>query len=149
MSDLLSEQQGPYLATAVFCEKVLEEKTGVLSIIRIIDRINLSAGSEAPENMPEFPLQLTAVVSLKAGFLRGKYSVTVKPRTPSGQELPSVVLPILLEGDDRGTNLVLKLAFNVKEEGLYWFDVLIEDKLLTRMPMRILYQRFAGGASGR
>lgn len=134
---------------AVFCERVLEEKSGVLSIIRIIDRINLSAAADAPETMPEFPLKLTAVVSIKSGFLKGKYTVTVKPQTPSGESLPPVELPILLEGDDRGANLVLRFAFNVKEEGLYWFDVLVQGTLLTRVPLRILYQRFAGNVSPR
>jgi len=147
MSNLLSGQDGPHIAMAVFCEQVLEEKSGVLSVIRIIDRINLSAGAEAPEEMPEFPLNMKAIVALKSGFCRGKYTVTVKPRTPSGQELAAVNLPVLLEGDDRGTNLVLHFALGVKEEGLYWFDVLIEEKLLTSMPLRILYQRFAGGMS--
>ena len=30
---------GPYWATAVLCEKVLEEKDGVQSLIRVVDRI--------------------------------------------------------------------------------------------------------------
>ena len=147
MNDLHSVQKGPHLAIAVFCENVLEDKNGVLSIIRIIDRINLSAGVEAPEEMPTFPLNLKAVVSVKSGFLKGKYLIRVKAIAPSGNELPVVDLPVLLEGDDRGTNLVLNISILVKEEGLYWFDVLIEELLLTRMPLRILYQRFAGGVS--
>ncbi len=138
-------QEGPFICMAVFCEMVLEEKTGVLSIMRIIDRINISAGAEAPENMPPFPLNLKAVVALKAGFLKGKYTVTVKPITPSGRELPEVKLPVLFEGDERGANLILKIALQVQEEGLYWFEVSIEGhQLLTRMPLRILYQRMGG-----
>ena len=31
--------QGPYLSAALLCEKVLEEKDGVKSAIRIIDRV--------------------------------------------------------------------------------------------------------------
>ncbi len=149
MTDPIHLEHGPYLATAVFCEKPLRESDGVLSIIRIIDRITISAGSQAPEEMPSQTLHLTAVLSLKSGFLKGKYTVNIKPVTPSGVDSGAVSMPVLFEGDDRGTNLILNFAIPIKEEGLYWFDVLIEQQLLTRMPLRILYQRLGAGMSQR
>ena len=48
---------------------------------------------------------------------------------------------VVFEGEDRGTNLILTLNIVVDQEGVYWFDVLLEDELLTRIPLRILYQR--------
>jgi hypothetical protein len=52
---------------------------------------------------------------------------------------PSV--PILFEGDDDGgVNVRLVLQFQAQEEGLYWFDVLLNDVLVSRMPLRVLYQ---------
>ena len=47
--------RGPYLAVAVFCEKVLVERDGVTSAIRLVDRVNRSAvGPESPEVMEPF-----------------------------------------------------------------------------------------------
>ena len=42
------EYTGPYLVAALFCEKVLSEKDGVISTMRIVDRITITVSGEAP-----------------------------------------------------------------------------------------------------
>ena len=50
--------------------------------------------------------------------------------------------PMLFEGDeDRGAAVVAQIAFPVSEEGIYWFDVSLFNEDITRMPLRVLYQR--------
>ena len=47
------ESTGPFIAAAVICENVLNEQDGVLSVIRIIDRlIQQAVGPEPPDDMP-------------------------------------------------------------------------------------------------
>ncbi len=41
---------------------------------------------------------------------------------------------------------IMKFAVDAVE-GTYWFDVLINDQLLTRVPLRVMYQRVPGGPS--
>ncbi|MEX1253551.1 MAG: hypothetical protein WEE64_04345 [Dehalococcoidia bacterium] len=133
---------GPFLTTAVLCEKVLEDKDGVLSAIRIVDRIIQTAvGTEAPDEMPPVPVNLTALISFKSGAARGRHTIKLRPETPAGFSLPETALQIHFEGEDRGANLVLQLGLQANQEGLYWFDVLLDDQLVTRMPLRIMYQR--------
>jgi uncharacterized protein DUF6941 len=135
---------GPYLQTAVLCEKVLHEQDGVLSLIRVVDRIVSSAvGPEPPAEMPPVAVNLTAVILLKSGSARGRHQVRIVLEAPSGQDVgPEVHLPVLLEGEDRGVNLVVNLGFQAEDEGLYWFNVYFGDQgmLLTRIPLRIVYQ---------
>lgn len=70
---------GPYLAMALLCEKVLREADGVLSLIRIVDRITVSfSGPDAPVQMPPAPVNLTLVVGFKSGFARGPYTYVSK-----------------------------------------------------------------------
>ena len=66
--------------------------------------------------------------------------------TPSGLKLPDQLLPVLFEGDDRGVNLIIAFNMVIDQEGVYWFDVMLDERLLTRVPLRILYQRI--GQSG-
>lgn len=74
-----------------------------MSMIRIVDRINLSvSGRDTPEDMPAAIVNLTLVLGFKSGFVRGPYSVRVKALSPSQQVLITLELPMLLEGDDRG-----------------------------------------------
>lgn len=99
---------GPYLAVATFCENVIEDKQGTLSLIRLIDRMTLTtSGPDAPEKMPPVPLRTTMVLAFKSGFAKGSHRVRVEPTNPDGQPLPEVTLPMQLEGDDRGANLIL------------------------------------------
>lgn len=138
---------GPHLQIAAICEKVLEDKEGALSLIRIVDQVTQTAtGPDPPERMPAFMLDgLTMVVILKADEARGRYAVRLRAEDPSGRQLPSVDTPVQLEGGDRGVNLILQLQFPIELEGTYWFDVLFvaapnEDRVLTRVPLRVMYQ---------
>lgn len=143
-----NDERGPYLAAAILCEKALQEKDGVLSAIRIIDRFITTAGTDAPAQMPPIQISGQLLIMFKSGDARGSYTVGVRPVTPSGRVTPTLSLPILLEGDDRGSNLTVAMGFEAKEEGLYWFDILLNDELVTRVPVRVIYQRLAVGTSG-
>lgn len=140
----MDRSDGPFLQVACLCERVLEEKDGVLSAIRIVDRITAQAqlppGTPAPQ-MPPIPISLWVLVTLKAGKARGNYTLHIVPRTPVGLKMAGPSVPLLLEGDDdRGVNLRLNLNFVAPEQGIYWFDVVLNDDLLTRMPLRVIFQ---------
>ena len=61
-----------------------------------------------------------------------------------GNVLPSAEAPVLFEGDERGCVLATPLGVVAEEEGLYWFDVSLEGTLLTRIPLRVMYQKMPG-----
>jgi len=129
----------PYLAMAILCERVLREADGVISVIRVFDRSMVTGPTE---EMPPTNIPLTLVISFKSGFMRGKGVVRLNPKSPSGKDLPGLQFPVLFEGDDdRGIAIVATLGFLVQEEGLYWFDVLVQEEVVTRIPLRVLYQR--------
>lgn len=136
----MSFETGPYLQTAVLCEKALQEKDGVLSLIRVIDRITIAArGTEVPDHLPPGTLGVSAVITLKSGEAKGRGAVTLRHQFPSGLVEPVATFPVLLEGEERGVNIVIGMQMRVEHEGLHWFHVLYEDQLLTKMPLRIFY----------
>ena len=134
---------GPHVQIAALCETVLHEPNGVLSLIRVVDRITVSAPPGAPASMPPAPISLKAVIALKSDAARGRAMVGLRPQKPSGIYLDAVVSPVLFEGEDRGNNIIIDLRMETDEEGLYWFDVLIDGRVITRMPLRIVYAPFA------
>jgi len=130
----------PLLQIATFCQTALLETSGVLSIIRCIDRYTVQ--SATPE-MPSTTVDLTLVVVFKSGFMRGKAMIGIRGFTPTQKALAPVEMPVLLEGDDRGPGLVIPMALTFDEEGLYWFDILADGELVTRVPLRLMYQQIA------
>ena len=144
---MADENTGPYLIVAAICERVLQEKDETISMVRMIDRLAVTVNAlGSPEAMPPTVASITILISLKSGKARGRSTIKLRPEAPSGLKLPDQLLPVLFEGEDRGVNLILNLSLLVDQEGVYWFDVLLEEQLLTRIPLRILYQRIGQSA---
>jgi hypothetical protein len=139
---------GPWIATAVICDQVLQEADGVFSAIRMVDRLTQSAsGPAVPENMPPVTVNRKLLVTLKADKARGRHKVLLRPEKPSGEKMATIDMPVHFEGEERGVTLVVELQLALDEEGLYWFDLYLErsdedgdDVLLTRVPLRLVYQ---------
>jgi hypothetical protein len=130
---------GPFVNVACICQTPLQEAAGNISLIRIMDRVGIVGTT--PQMQPQ-PLQnLALVVILRSGSLGENHVVKIKPLTPTGTELPAMEMTVLFEGNDRGPAIILPVSLVATEEGLYWFDVYLEEQLLTRIPLRVIYQR--------
>jgi Family of unknown function (DUF6941) len=133
---------GPYIQTACICEKVLQEVDGALSAIRIIDRQLLNVPANlSPDALPSVQVNHTLLICLKSGEARGSMSLTLTVEQPSGITSPPQMLPVFFEGEDRGVNIVLPMQLQLTQQGLYWFDLRLEDELLVRIPFRFIIQR--------
>lgn len=134
----MADGTGPYLSAALICERVLQEQDGVLSAIRIIDRVYFLADEDGTPVSPQQPF--TLLLSFKAGEARGRYAVRLVMEKPSGEQGPEITASVHFEGEDRGVNVVIPTVLQVDQEGLYWFDVFFEKERVTRIPMRAIYQ---------
>lgn len=146
------ESGGPYLNAALLCERVLHEKDEVLSVMRIIDRITItavSAGSPVPD-LPPSVVSFHLLLVLKSGFYKGNATVKLAIHSPSGATVGESSVDIFFEGDDRGVNLISPMQLQVSEDGLYWIDVLCSvgntESFFTRIPLRVVYQRVSQGS---
>ena len=134
--------RGPYLSVAAFCEQVIEDKSGVLSLIRIVDRLDfIIQGPNAPEEMPVSNLNLTLVLTLKSGDARGSHEVKIVPELPSGETLSPSILSVHLEGGNRGADLISKFDMPLAMPGVYWFKIYIDGEFLTQTPIEVIYTR--------
>ncbi|MGA8907747.1 MAG: hypothetical protein WB524_09025 [Acidobacteriaceae bacterium] len=141
---------GPHLTAAFLCEKILTERDGVASFIRIVDRFTipvmpqLPPGVELPPGvqLPAPTIQFNLVIMLKSGDLgASKHTMKVTLVRPDGIEMPSQAFSVFFNGsDDNGVAVISPMALPKPEEGLYWFDVYFETHLITRVPMRVFYQ---------
>ena len=153
--ELSAASTGPHLNLAVLCEKVLQEQDGVISVIRVIDRLVQSAtGPDVPDQMPPFLANnLTMVVSLRSDQARGRYGLKIRAEAPGGFQLPALEHGVQLQGGNTGVNLVMPLSLPIAHDGVYWFDVFLtgpapkEDRLLTRVPLEVVYQPLRVGGS--
>jgi hypothetical protein len=141
-------EHGPYIQVAAFCERVLRETDGVLSLIRIVDVINhTEAGSNPPKDLTPFHYPLMFVLTLKSGKARGRHEIKIVPELPSGETIAPIIVTVQLEGGGRGTNVTSRVDPEYTMEGLYWFQVWFDEVLLTKVPLQIRYSRLVSGAT--
>jgi hypothetical protein len=133
-----TDNDGPYVAVAVFCEHILTEKDGTLSVIRIRDTFDIQpAPSNTRINTPPIA-PIPALISFRSGGAKGKKLVSIEVTTPSGKKLKSQMnLPVIFEESQLGVNLITTIDLEIEEVGVYWFDVLIDNQIMTRMPLKI------------
>lgn len=141
---------GPYVQAACFCDIVIEDKAGVLSLIRVVDTLTHTAvGPAPPEDMPPVTYSMTLVVMLKSGRARGRYDLKIVPEYPSGETASPFTHTVHFEGEEKGHNAMLRMNFTFPLEGLYWFRVYLKEQELTAIPLRVKYGRTVVGATSR
>ena len=86
----MSDTGGQYISIAVFCEKLLQEADGGMSLIRVFDRYSVP---EPSETIPVVTIPLTLVLLMRSGIFRGPVTVKIVGHSPSGQELPPIEIP--------------------------------------------------------
>jgi len=137
----MSSYEGPYLLAALVCERVLEEKDGTKSAIRIIDRITRNAvGPNPPKVMEPFDYEMTLFIRLKSGNVRGVYQLRIVLVAPSGESPQPIPVTVNFEGEeDRGVDIVAGMRSHFTVTGIHWVEIFLGEEFLTRVPIRVVY----------
>jgi hypothetical protein len=125
----------PLIQIACICERVLIEPDNVATLVRVVDTFTLVAQPALPSGVPT-AVPLTIFVSLKSGEVVGDFEVGFRLNSPEGKDYPIRKWPVELRGGEHGANLKIDFLLANPELGLYWFDVLWGDEILTRIPLR-------------
>lgn len=141
------DELGPYLNAAFICEKVLQERDGVMSAIRIIDRLTHTIPGANMDVMDPFPYQIALVVTFKSGEALGNYQISIRPTKPDNQKMGPASYTVNFESPpDRGVGICANMQIVFDVPGLWWFDIYLTElagqktvRRVTRIPMRIIY----------
>lgn len=125
----------PLVQVACVCENVLTETDNVQSVIRIVDTFTMPVpeGKRFEDGLVE----LMVYIALKSGDVAGEHTVGLR-LVPPGILKPQVrEWPVVFKGGEHGANMKIRFAIPRPVEGLYWFDVLWAEDVLTRIPFRL------------
>jgi hypothetical protein len=138
--------RGPYLAAAVYCQTIVSESEGRVTPVNIFDSINLTIPAGTPPNFPSeenrIHIPVWSFISFRSGDAPGEHNFYIVAESPSGkkqkQEEQVIKLP---EGAHAGANLNIKITMGIFKGGLFWTNVYLDNKLMTRMPLLINVKR--------
>lgn len=137
--------EGPYVVVATLCERILQEgePSGLLSVIRIIERMDVRA--QLNEGLSEVQLQELRLPEMAVGFqlllvLRGfpdlsETTVSTRFVRPSGIVGESQPITFRPGGPLRAANLKVDLGYVIRENGIHLLEVTWGDRVLTRIPV--------------
>ena len=126
---------------SILCAQVLEEKDGSLSAIRIADRLLVDRPDSSLLINQAIPVASIQGLFVMRGDESGDHTFQVKIISPTGKELQEgEKLQIRLEGPSKGMNLNSRLLLEIREEGLYWIDVYLNDEVSVRVPLEVVFQ---------
>lgn len=149
--DLTQGIGGPFVTVATFCERVLEEKDGVHTLVRVVDTFFIDPPPATISLPPgvKAAIQAFLMVIVKSGDFRGDATLSVRLRHPSGRyEQKPVSAPIKFDGGVQGSAVQIEMAISVEEIGLYWADVEVNGRVLTRAPLRVALRSTPPPAGG-
>ncbi|HEV8639140.1 MAG TPA: hypothetical protein VG370_33450 [Chloroflexota bacterium] len=132
---------GPWVQNACFCENAIFDAQQVLTLVRVVDRVTVNPPAPGSSGVMIVPT-LYLVVGLKAGDARGRGTVSIEAEGPDGlRRGESQPFSVLFESPDRGHAIVLQFQIPFQEEGLHWYTVRYEGRLLTRLPLRVIHEQ--------
>jgi hypothetical protein len=126
------------------CEKLLEDKGGVMSAINIIDRAEVDLPIDVPFNQFNVitPLQITAVLIFKSDAPE-EFDVVFTgfaPATeshPDGLPVNPSTLHVKLGGGIRGHQYRLGITIDPRSLGLWWFNVSMNGEVVLKLPFEV------------
>jgi hypothetical protein len=138
---------GPFVAAALLCNSITEDSDGVLSAIRIVDEIHALVRSDAPPDFPskDKPLDVTtwALIIIRRGDARaGKHKLRLVFERPDGTTDEAVNQDIELPKHPNGAaNVKVKMSLKLFSSGVFWIDVVLDGKCLSRMALNLVILR--------
>jgi hypothetical protein len=91
--------------------------------------------------MPPLGIQVNAVLGFKSGRVQGPREVSLTVKGPQNTVLErKQPVPVHFPGGHLGFNLAFTLGFESREAGVHWIDVLVDENLVTSMPLEIVHE---------
>lgn len=132
-------EEGPYVNLACIAQHVIMSREGDLSIIGNFDHLTHKI-QDASEKGTGFSEKFELVIAMITGNAIGLHEMTIIPELPSGKTKRPLKRKFSLEDHCLGINFDINTHFTFTEEGCYWFNVYLDNKLLTKIPLNIEYE---------
>ncbi len=138
----MASNEGPYLLMAVLCQSAQQDQYGAFNVVNVLEQLVAGTSNpNAPEKMPTFRFQGDLAISFASGKASGSHRLSVVPVEPTGAQLDPVSQRIEFKGNDHRATFISNVSMDITQEGVYWFDVRLDDRVVTRIPLRIRYER--------
>jgi hypothetical protein len=129
-----SAEAGPFVAMAVFCQRLDRQADGTVDVVGVVDGVRLTPRGDEVWGEPAM-IRLLGLVAVRAGTLRGRHVLSLKGHFPDGAEGAALTRTIDFTDHAPGATISFPIELEARDAGLYWFDVFFDERPLTRIPL--------------
>lgn len=129
-------EDGPYLLSAVLCLGATRDKNGHVNLRGLMQEYH----SPAPLGpaLPRLVLVGVIYIAFAAGAAIGERRLTVVYQ-PAGEPDDTVVDErLMFLGGEQITSKSLNFTLGFHTPGVYWFRILLDGVMVTRVPLRVV-----------
>ena len=121
--------ESPWVQLAVLCEDASQPDDAGLTITNLGDWANLAPGTRT--------VRTTLLVRLQATE-PGTHDVAWRVTNEAGKTLEGASLSVDINEVGVGTLVTFGIQLGGSDPGQYWFDVLVDGQVRSRVPMRVV-----------
>ena len=130
----------------MFCQDILEDTTRNISALGIMDGIQFQIAPNMPDDFPSkiTPIQaaLNLLIIIRTGDSPGEHDLKLIMQTPSGKRSELSSRKIELSSDPNGgAQLKIRTNLQLYSSGVFWIDLILDGKRITRMPLNVIFVR--------
>ena len=135
----------PFVQAACLCENILTSQDGVISAIRMFDRVTVSIPPNLPEEIKP-TVQLNVLVALKSNGHQGKYMIELVIHGPTKTHPPNSLEIEFKPEYAAGATIQVEFQFGIATFGQCSIDVNWYGDLLTKIPFTLVRAEAQSGA---
>jgi hypothetical protein len=132
---------------AFLCEDFIEGKDGLITAIKIMDRIEVDPTTWKDAKGRRVVTQGKGLIVVRGAPEGESVSVGIHGRSPSGYDVFNSSFSGEPSGPHSGLNMMFHLPLDVTEPGVYWYDVDVQGRFTTRFSLFVDHVVGQGTAS--
>lgn len=127
--------QGPYIRAATLCEALIEERSGAVSVVRLLNRMYIRGQPFGPTSFP-----VTLFLSMeKVPGDEPVVPIRIMVATPIGVTAVDEETTVEPKGKYREAQINFQMHFPIIMDGTHVIGIAYEDRLLTAVTVELVF----------
>ena len=126
------DDQGPWLAAALFCDSLIDDPGGGRSLVRLHE-----GGEFFDEHKESAYGEPVIFLSFIGGKKIGRFRLEIIAWLPKKEPQRIASQEFVLDGPGSGHDIFSLMRIPADVEGIAWFDVVLDGRLMTRLAYRV------------
>lgn len=144
-----------YLRSAFFCERITQDPDGVMTFVRVIDKITLGPESVRPDGVAELDIDLAVGLVVvrdpenQQETIQRNLSLRVSSPRQSSASWQYKTFDFSSDDDMHSFLVLLPVQVSIRETGIVLIQVSLDDDVLTHVPLAVEFGDVTDPVLGR